>query len=266
MALLFPGTLIWRLPATTSTCRGGSAARSVAAEKGTAGAAGAGDLAGLRSRAGAAGLVVLTAAAFLFLWLIRVTALLDLAARWKPEIPILQNHAHQRHQQNPQRDEHSFPLHVRIVGRGWQGKRLDAVLGLEFVVKHRYGSAFDAGRGALSQYASKPASSQANPGVVERPAIARVETGLAPSPVASQVLAMRAGDAASRVSTETHAAQETFASSLSRMPVAASRISLSHLRLEAMASASGMETILFPRSAAICPNSPRCTMSMAPSP
>src|SRR6266704_5693488 len=57
------------------------------------------------------------------------------------------------------------------------------------------------------------------------------------------------------------AGQETFtplSSSLSRMPVAASRISLSTLRFEAMASASGMEIILFPRSAAICPNSPRC--------
>src|ERR1035437_6822992 len=76
-----------------------------------------------------------------------------------------------------------------------------------------------------------------------------VETGLAPSPVARQVLAMGAGDAASRVSTGNHrATQGTFASSLARMPVAASRISLSHLRLEAMASDSGMEMILFPRS------------------
>src|ERR1017187_6619572 len=74
MALLFAGTAMWRLPATTSTCRGGSAARSVAAEKGTAAAAGAGDLADLRSRAGAAGAAVLTAAVFLFLRLIRVTA------------------------------------------------------------------------------------------------------------------------------------------------------------------------------------------------
>src|ERR1019366_10467773 len=65
MALLFAGTLMWRFPATTSTCRGGSAARSVLAENGTSAAAGAGDLAGLRSRAGVAGVLAVAAAMLL---------------------------------------------------------------------------------------------------------------------------------------------------------------------------------------------------------
>src|ERR1700724_3499070 len=55
MALLFAGTLVWRFPATTSTWRGGSAARSVLAEKGTSAAAGAVDLAGFGSRFGGTG-------------------------------------------------------------------------------------------------------------------------------------------------------------------------------------------------------------------
>src|SRR6202521_5717243 len=50
MALLFGGTLVWRFPATTSTCRGGSAARSVLAEKGASVAAGAVGVDGLGSR------------------------------------------------------------------------------------------------------------------------------------------------------------------------------------------------------------------------
>ena len=68
---------------------------------------------------------------------------LDFAALRKPEIPVFQNHRPQRHQQNPQRDEHSFPLHFRVRRRGLQGKwchPLQTVLGLGFVLKHRYGS------------------------------------------------------------------------------------------------------------------------------
>src|SRR5258708_33919289 len=64
-------------------------------------------------------------------------------------------------------------------------------------------------------------------------------------------------------------AQETFtplSSTLSRIPVAASRISLSTLRFDAMPSASGMEIILFPRNAAMRPNPPRSTMSTPPGP
>src|SRR5580693_10804777 len=72
MALLFAGTLVWRFPATTSTCSGGSAARSVVAEKGTSAAAGAGDLAGLCSRTDVAG--VLTGDAAVLLLLVRTAA------------------------------------------------------------------------------------------------------------------------------------------------------------------------------------------------
>src|SRR5208283_399724 len=69
-----------------------------------------------------------------------------LSARWKPEIPILQNHCCQRDQQDSQGDEHPFSLHCciwRIRRRGLQGERtgaLQMVLGRGFVVKHRHGS------------------------------------------------------------------------------------------------------------------------------
>src|SRR5271165_5771708 len=70
IALLFAGTLMCRFPATTSTCSGGSVVRTLVAERGTSGAAaaGAGDLtAGLRSRNGAADVLVAAEAIFLLL-------------------------------------------------------------------------------------------------------------------------------------------------------------------------------------------------------
>src|SRR6476469_6305274 len=54
--------------------------------------------------------------------------------------------------------------------------------------------------------------------------------------------------------------------SLSRIPEATSIVSWSTVRFLAMASARGTETILLPRRAAIQPNSPRWTMSIAPKP
>src|ERR1019366_69429 len=75
MALVFAGMVMWRFPATTSTSRGGSTARSVVAAKGAAAAAGAGELAALRSRVGVAGVLgVGTAAMLLLLLLLRSAA------------------------------------------------------------------------------------------------------------------------------------------------------------------------------------------------
>ncbi len=58
----------------------------------------------------------------------------------------------------------------------------------------------------------------------------------------------------------------SFTPTSSNNPSATSIISSSTVRLRAMASFSGMETILFARNAAMQPNSLRCTMSMAPRP
>src|ERR1022692_5328306 len=52
MALVFAGMVMWRFPATTSTSRGGSTARSVVAAKGASAAAGAGEFALLRFTGG----------------------------------------------------------------------------------------------------------------------------------------------------------------------------------------------------------------------
>src|ERR1035437_4926530 len=77
MALVFAGMVMWRFPATTSTSRGGSTARSVVAAKGASAAAGGGELGALRSRGGGAGGVGGGTAAMLLLLL-----LLRSAASW----------------------------------------------------------------------------------------------------------------------------------------------------------------------------------------
>lgn len=112
------------------------------------------------------------------------------------------------------------------------------------------------GRGLpRNKYALKPATTPEVPGTVE------FQKNISGGPACR---VSRSSTRTQRWSDERYPA--AFSSSRSRMPVAASRISLSTFRLEAIASASGMEMILFPRKAAILPNSPRCTMSIAPRP
>src|SRR5579863_1583824 len=63
-----------------------------------------------------------------------------------------------------------------------------------------------------------------------------------------------------------HPRTACLSAALSKRPSTIWIISLSTTRLREIASSSGMETILLARSAAMHPNSPRCTMSMAPRP